>query len=199
MADHSPSERVKKMSEHPLSERQLYFLQMGQVLIEGLVDLDMADYVHECILQLKMKSCPDVVAHVRSEGGSLACGLQIYDEFVHYPGTATCIVNGFAHSAGALIVQGFQKRLSLPHSSFLIHHNKKNDATTLEDWTDERKYKTHVARLRMGRERAIAIWMKRTGKDRQKVVAQCNLDEAMLATEAKKFGLIDAIIEPPSA
>jgi ATP-dependent Clp protease, protease subunit len=176
-----------------LTSIQSQFLKNNEIHILGEVGEETADYVHACMLYLKSVDNPDISIYLRSEGGSIDAGLQIYDEIRHYKGSTTGIVRGYAHSIATVILQACTTRCAMRHSSLLVHNVRLRMMVGDRDFS-EKEVRRYRKEIRAYRRRIDAILIPRTGQSVEKIRAQCDRAESLSAEEALQFGLIDAIL-----
>ncbi len=179
----------------PLQQK---LLERCEVHISGPIDDDMADYVHEAFLHLRAEGNPDVDIYLRSEGGDFVSALHIYDEIRFYQGKTRGILNGFAYSGAAIDLQACTERWSYPHGSLLIHNGKSTDRHPKEDFAHARKRQDIIRRFDLAQRMMYDIFTRRTGKTENAIRILCERNQVMTAEQAKKFGLIDHIMMPPS-
>ena len=141
-------------------------------------------------LQMENKS-QDIHIYINSPGGYVSSGLAIYDtmQFVHCDVATYCI--GQASSMAALLLAGGTKgkRFALPNSRIMIHQPSGGAQGTASDIkiTAEEILKL---KKRMGR-----LISKHTGQPVEKVEKDSDRDYFMSADEAKKYGLVDEVVE----
>jgi ATP-dependent Clp protease protease subunit len=168
-------------------------LDHGIVEISGDIDGDMAMYVREAMLRLTAKGSPAVKVIITSGGGSVSCGLDIYDTLAYYSGEKTGVVQGFAKSMAAIVLQACQKRQSMRHAYLLVHH-----ISTTQVGLDSMRKKAKMARIKKEAEddqvRLYKILGDRTGHTVSEIRRACAKNQSMNAEEALEFGLIDEII-----
>ena len=129
--------------------------------------------------------------YINSPGGSVTAGLAIYDtmQFVSCPVATYCI--GQAASMGAVLLTAGAKgmRHALPNSRIMIHQpwgGAEGKASDIEITAKE------ILRLKEILNRILAD---HAGKDYEDVVRDTDRDFFMSAEEAKKWGLIDKVVE----
>jgi ATP-dependent Clp protease protease subunit len=98
---------------------------------------------------------------------------------------------GQAASMGALLLAGGSKgkRVCLPHSRIMIHQplgGFQGQATDID---------IHAREILLIREKLNTILSKHTGQTLEKIRLDTERDNFMGAVEAKKYGLIDEILE----
>ncbi|MDE2021930.1 MAG: ATP-dependent Clp protease proteolytic subunit [Patescibacteria group bacterium] len=166
------------------------FLEHGEIHIDGDVDEAMAEYVHECFLHLRAAGSPDVKIFIRSNGGEVPCGFHIYDEIRHYAGNTRGIVNGFAYSMAALVLQGCVERLAYPHATFLVHIVRLSGDIT-EDQLTKKGADMLRRELRATTLQAHKILEVHTGLTSLEIKNLMALNKVLTAKEAHKVGLFD--------
>ena len=176
-----------------LSKFQLELLDKGILQLGGSVDEEMAMYVQESLLRLKARGSPAIEVRITSNGGSVSTSLNIYDMLRMYPGEKTGIVEGFARSMAAVVLQACEKRKALKHCKILIHHISKS-SVSLDVVLDETKLRELRADLEKDQARIYTIFSEKTKKNAEDVKAKCAEDTDMTAEEAQSFGLIDEIL-----
>ena len=133
----------------------------------------------------------DIMLYINTPGGSVSAGLAIYDtmNYIRPDVSTTCV--GLAASMGQLLLTGGAdgKRIALPHSKILMHQplgGTQGQATDIEIYTKE---------MLRTKESIFKIICKHTGKTMEQVLKDADRDNYMTAEEAKKYGLIDLILE----
>ncbi|UCF78348.1 MAG: ATP-dependent Clp endopeptidase proteolytic subunit ClpP [Candidatus Eiseniibacteriota bacterium] len=133
----------------------------------------------------------DIHLYIHSPGGLVSAGLAIYDtaQFIK-PDVVTICMGQAASMAAVLLAAGAQgKRSALPHSRIMIHQpmgGSQGQASDLEIYTKE------ILELR---ERVNEILAKHTGQSIEKIRKDSDRNYFMSAEEAKKYGLVDDVIE----
>jgi ATP-dependent Clp protease protease subunit len=133
----------------------------------------------------------DIHIYINSPGGSVTSGLAIYDTMQYL----TCDVNtyciGQAASMGAvLLCAGTKgKRYALPNSNIMIHQvlgGAEGQASDVE---------IRVKHMLNLKNTLNAILARHTGKTVEQVDKDCDRDNFMSAEEAKKYGLVDLVVQ----
>lgn len=132
----------------------------------------------------------DIIMYINSPGGHVTAGLAIYDTMQYVKPDVSTIVMGMAASMGAIICTGGAKgkRFALPNAEIMIHQPL---GGTEGQATDIRIHADHIIRTKNLLNGMLA---KHTGQKIAKVEQDTERDNFMTAEEAKKYGLIDAII-----
>ncbi|KST63686.1 ATP-dependent Clp protease proteolytic subunit [Mastigocoleus testarum] len=133
----------------------------------------------------------DISLYINSPGGVVTSGLAIYDTMQHIKSDVVTICVGLAASMGSfLLAAGTKgKRLALPHSRIMIHQpsgGTRGQATDIEIEAKE------ILRIR---HQLNGIYAQNTGQGIEKIEKDMDRDFFMSAHEAKKYGLIDKVIE----
>ena len=156
------------------------------------VDDNVANVIVAQLLFLQMADPKkDVHFYINSPGGSVSAGLAIYDTMQYM----TCDVNtyciGQAASMGAvLLCAGTKgKRYALPNSNIMIHQVLGGAEGPASDVEIRVK---HMLKLK---QTLNAILSKHTGKPVEQVEKDCDRDNFMSAEDAKKYGLVDLVVQ----
>jgi len=134
----------------------------------------------------------DVMLYVNSPGGIVTSGLAIYDTMQHVKCPVSTICMGQAASMAAILLGAgaAKKRFSLPHARILIHQPLGGFSGQASDIDIQAK---EILRTR---ERLNEIICRHTGQPLEKVRQDTDRDYYMGADEAKKYGLIDEVLQP---
>ena len=129
--------------------------------------------------------------YINSPGGLVTAGLGIYDtmQYINSPVSTLCI--GQASSMGSFLLSAGEKgkRYSLPNSRIMVHQPSagfQGQATDIQ---------IHAKEILSLKERLNKIYSKHTGKSINEISEALERDNFMTAEEAKKFGLIDSVVE----
>lgn len=180
-------EKKEEKKEDGLSEK---FLKTRQILLSGEINKELAQAVNKQLLLLEADNDKPIYIYIDSPGGDVSAGFAIFDliRFVNAP--VYLIGNGLIASAAALILLAVPKerRLGLPHSSYLIHQplsEMRGVATDLQ-----------IQAVEMGKTRALLnkIISEQTGKSIEQVTQDTERDYWLSADEAKEYGLISKVI-----
>lgn len=139
------------------------------------------------------QSDPDAPIHfyINSPGGGIYAGLGIYDimNLVNCPVYTYCV--GLAASMGALLLQAGEKghRHSLPNSRIMIHQPLGGARGQASDVSIQAQEILDLKKT------LNQIMVKHTGQSYDHIEKSTDRDNFLNPTEAKEFGLIDAVIE----
>lgn len=156
------------------------------------IDDDVANAVIAQLLFLSAQdSKEDITLYINSPGGVVSSALAIYDtmHFIKPDVRTTCI--GMAASAASLLLCAGQKgkRTILPHAEVMIHQPLGGMQGQASDIDIHAK---HILKTKSLLNKLLA---KHTGQKVATIEKDTDRDNYMSATEAKKYGLIDKIVQ----
>jgi len=133
----------------------------------------------------------DINFYVNSPGGIVTSGLAVYDTMQYIKPDIATVCIGQAASMGALLLTAGTKgkRYSLPNSRILIHQPMggfQGQASDIEIQAKE------ILRMK---ETLNQILMHHTGKELSQIQNDTDRDFFMSGMEAKKYGIIDHVIQ----
>lgn len=133
----------------------------------------------------------DITFYINSPGGSVTAGLAIYDTMQYVKSDIATLCMGQAASMGALLLAAGTagKRYSLPNSRIMIHQpmgGYQGQATEIDIHAKE------ILRMRDDLNKILAQHTKKTIK---KIKTDTDRDNFMSPVEAKKYGIIDEVLE----
>ena len=166
------------------------------IFLGGPIDDHVANIVIAQLLFLANEDPKkDIQLYINSPGGSVTAGLAIMDTMQFVKPDVSTICVGVAASMGAnLLAAGAKgKRFSLPNSEIMIHQPSggvEGQATDIEITAKQ------ILKLRR---RLNELLAKNTGQKLDKIEMDVERDFFMDASEAKKYGIVDAIITKPVA
>ncbi len=141
-------------------------------------------------LQMENKS-QDINVYINTPGGHVYAGMAIYDtmQFVHCDVATYCI--GQASSMGALLLAAGTKgkRYALPHSRIMMHQPSGGAQGTAADIRIQADEILHLKKT------LTKLFSKHSGQPIDKVAKDSDRDHFMSADEAKKYGLVDEVVE----
>lgn len=140
------------------------------------------------------QSKEDIHFYINSPGGSVTAGLAIYDTMQYIKSDVETICVGMAASMGAVLLGGGAKgkRRALPNSEMLLHQvmgGAQGQASEIEISAK------HIINMKA---RLNKILAHHTGQKLEKIEQDTDRDFYLLAEDAKKYGLIDHIVQPHS-
>lgn len=133
----------------------------------------------------------EMYMYINSLGGSLPCGVAVYD-VVNYVRSGVYTVGlGLAASMASFVLMGGEKRVLLPHARLLLHQPQGGLRGQSSDL---------IATAReLGRWRSlvVSLYAKRTGQDPNVITDHMNRDIFLGGEDAIQFGLVDKIASVP--
>jgi ATP-dependent Clp protease protease subunit len=130
--------------------------------------------------------------YISSPGGSVVSGMAIYDtmQFVKCPVSTVCM--GQAASMGAFLLAGGTKglRYSLPNARIMIHQPSGGAGGTASDIS------IHAKEILRIRDHLNGLLAHHTGQPLATIEKDTDRDFFMSATEARTYGIIDAVMDP---
>jgi len=127
--------------------------------------------------------------YINSPGGSVTCGIGIYDIMRYLNSGITTICMGTAASMASFILAGgtYGRRIALPNSRIMIHQPEGgSDGQATEILSES----SEVARIRR---QVGLIYANRTQQSIERIAQDLDRDQFMSAYEAKEYGLIDFV------
>ena len=162
------------------------------VFLVGPVNDNIASLVIAQLLFLESENPKkEINFYINSPGGLVTAGLGIYDtmQYINSPVSTLCI--GQASSMGSFLLAAGEKgkRFSLPNSRIMVHQPSagfQGQATDIQ---------IHAKEILTLKERLNKIYAKHTGKPVDEISTALERDNFMTADDAKKFGLIDSVVD----
>ncbi|MCP1356374.1 ATP-dependent Clp endopeptidase proteolytic subunit ClpP [Aneurinibacillus migulanus] len=161
------------------------------IFLAGEITDELANSVIAQLLFLQAEDAErDIHLYIHSLGGSISAGMGIYDTMQHVTADVSTLCIGMAASMGAFLLAGGAKgkRLALPNSEIMIHQplgGAKGQAVDID---------ISARRILRIRAHMNSILSKRTGQPLNKIERDTDRDYFLNATEAKEYGIIDAVI-----
>jgi ATP-dependent Clp protease protease subunit len=167
-------------------------LQDRIIFLGGTIDDTLANLIIAQMLFLANQAPDkDIKLYINSPGGSVTAGMAIYDtmQFIKCDVSTICI--GMAASMGAVLLSaGTQgKRLALKNSEIMIHQVMGGMEGQASD------IKIHAERIIKLKAKLNKIIAHHTGKDLATIEKDTDRDYFMSAEEAKKYKLVDKVVE----
>lgn len=162
------------------------------IFASGEVNDTMADLIVAQLLFLESEDPnKDIQLYINSPGGSVSAGFAIYDTMNYIKPDVSTICIGMAASMGAfLLASGAKgKRFALPNSDIMIHQPSGGAQGQASD------IQINAEKILKIRQKLNEILAERTGQDLEKIERDTDRDYWLSSEEAKKYGLIDKVIE----
>lgn len=177
-------ERAYDIYSRLLKERIIF---LGEPIDDAVVNTIIA----QLLFLDAESSTEDIKIYINSPGGSVTSAMALYDSMQHVKADVSTICLGQAASAAAVLLSAGAKgkRLALPNARIMIHQ-------VMGGVEGQQKDVEIQARemLRM-KNQINEIIAKHTGQSLKKIEQDTDRDYFMTPDEAKKYGLIDKIIQ----
>ena len=127
--------------------------------------------------------------YINSPGGSLTCGIAVYDSMNFIEAEVTTICVGTAASVASFVLAGgnLGKRIAFPNSRIMIHQPEGGSQGQASEIVFEA---SEVARIR---QEVAKAYSERTGQSLSQIIRDMDRDQYMSAREAKDYGLVDQV------
>lgn len=165
------------------------------IFLGGPIDDHIANLVIAQLLFLEAEDPEkDIHLYVNSPGGVVTAGMAIYDTMQYLKAPVSTICVGQAASMGAVLLAAGEKgkRYSLPNSRIMIHQplgGFQGQATDIN---------IHAQEILRMRENLNSILAQHTGQKLDKIAADTERDFFMGSDAAKKYGIVDGIVQRKS-
>ena len=129
----------------------------------------------------------DLYVYINSPGGSVTCGIAVYDIINYVNSDVITLCVGTAASMASFILSGGArgKRIAFPHSRIMIHQPEGGSQGQASEVLYESE---EVIRIRR---QVGKIYSYRTGQSLSQISRDMDRDQFMSAREAKEYGLVD--------
>jgi ATP-dependent Clp protease protease subunit len=161
------------------------------IFLGGGIDDNVANLIIAQLLFLANEDAKkDIYLYINSPGGSVTAGLAILDTMNFIKPDVSTICIGMAASMGSHILAAGTKgkRFALPNAEVMIHQPHGGFEGQV---TDIEITARQVIKLK---ERLNEIFAKNTGQKLSQIKSDMERDFYMDSQEAKKYGIIDAVI-----
>ncbi|NCA93949.1 MAG: ATP-dependent Clp endopeptidase proteolytic subunit ClpP [Sphingobacteriia bacterium] len=162
------------------------------IFIGSPIEDGMANAVIAQLLFLESQnSREDIKIYINSPGGVVTSALAIYDTMQYVKPDIQTICVGLAASAASLLLTAGTKgkRMILPNGEVMIHQvmgGARGQATDID---------IHARQILKTKKKLNEIMAKHTGQKIAKIEEDTERDYFMSAQEAKKYGIVDKIIQ----
>lgn len=138
----------------------------------------------------------DIFFYINSPGGSVYDALAVYDTMQYVTNDIQTVGIGVQASAAAFLLSSGAKgkRYALPSSTVMIHQPSSGTRGKVTDQEIDLRESLRIKRL------LEEIMAKNTGQKVERIHEDMERDKWLTASEAKKYGIVDAVINnPPKA
>jgi ATP-dependent Clp protease protease subunit len=160
--------------------------------LTGEVDDYICDLIKAQLMYLEMESDDDITIQINSAGGSVYSGLGLLDVMDYVKPDIVTINTGLAASMAAVILcSGTKgKRKCLKRSRTMIHQ-----PSTYSGYSQATDIEIEAKEINSLKKELYEIISENSGQTYDKVYSDSERDYWLTSTEAKKYGLIDEIIQ----
>ena len=182
--ENNRGERAYDIYSRLLKERVVF---LGEDVNPATANIVIAQLLHLAYEDSKK----DIKLYINSPGGSVYDGLAIIDTMNYIEPDVQTIGIGLQASMGAMLLSAGAKgkRFALPNSRIMIHQPSSGTEGKITDQEIALKEGIYLKKV------LIDMMAKNTGKDAKQIEKDMDRDNWMSAEEAKKYGLIDEVIE----
>lgn len=166
-------------------------LKENIIFMGGPIDDHAANLIIAQLLFLQSEDPKkDVKLYVNSPGGSVTATLAIIDTMNNIKNDVSTVCVGVAASGGAWLLSAGAKgkRFALPNAEIMIHQPLSGTEGQASDIA------IHAEHLLKTKKNLIKIMAKNTGQTESKIEKDVDRDFFMSADEAKKYGIIDKVL-----
>lgn len=138
----------------------------------------------------------DIFLYINSPGGSVYDAFAIFDTMKYVHADVQTVGIGVQASAAAFLLSSGTKgkRFLLPHATVMIHQPSSGTKGKVTDQEIDLREALRVKKL------LEQIMAKNTGQKVERIHEDMERDKWLTAEEAKKYGIVDAVIaNPPKA
>jgi ATP-dependent Clp protease protease subunit len=149
--------------------------------------------VAQLLLLQDLDSKKDIFFYINSPGGSVYDALAIYDTMQYVTNDIQTVGIGVQASAAAFLLSSGTKgkRYILPNSTVMIHQPSSGTRGKVTDQEIDLRESLRIKKLLEG------IMAKNTGQKSERIHQDMERDKWLSADEAKKYGIVDAVISNP--
>ena len=162
------------------------------IFLTGPINSYISSLVSAQLLFLESENnSKEIYLYINSPGGVVTDGLSIYDTMQFIKPTVSTLWIGQAASMGSFLLAAGEKglRMTLPNARIMVHQPSagfQGQATDIE---------IHTKEILATKRRLNEIYSKHTGQSVEIIKDTLERDNFMDAEEAKKFGLVDKVVE----
>lgn len=184
-----PENPMEKMMGGMMFDKK--FIEQRKIFLWGAVDDKSAKDITNRLLYLDaMDPGKEITFYINSPGGGVTSGMVIYDTMKMIKSPVSTVCMGMAASMGSILLSGGEKgkRYIFPHGEVMIHQPSGGGQGTSAD------LEIIAVQILKAKELGAKILAENCGQTYDKVLEDFDRDYWMDATESKKYGIVDAII-----
>ncbi len=149
--------------------------------------------VAQLLLLQEQDAKKDIFFYINSPGGSVYDALAIYDTMQYITNDVQTVGIGVQASAAAFLLSSGTKgkRFALPNATIMIHQPSSGTRGKVTDQEIDLRESLRIKKLLEG------IMASNTGQKPEVIHQDMERDKWLTADEAKKYGIVDAVITTP--
>ena len=185
----APENPMEKMMGGMMFDKK--FIEQRKIFLWGVVDDKSAKDITNRLLYLDaMEPGKEITFYINSPGGMVTSGMVIYDTMKLIKSPVSTVCMGMAASMGSILLSGGEKgkRFIFPHGEVMIHQPSGGGQGTSAD------LEIIAVQILKAKELGAKLLADNCGQSYDKVLEDFDRDYWMNATESKKYGIVDAII-----
>lgn len=162
------------------------------IFLGGQIEDHMSNLIIAQLLFLESEDPDkDIFLYINSPGGVVTSGMAIYDTMQYLKAPVSTICVGQAASMAAVLLAAGRKgkRFALPHARIMIHQPLGGFQGQASDIS------IHAQEILRMREFLNEILARHTGQPKDRIAADTERDYFMDGESAKKYGIIDNMVE----
>ena len=182
-------EKKKDVAADPSLNDRL--MKTRSIMLTGEISKESADVVIRNLLVMDSESSEPITVYINSPGGDVDAGFAIFDTVRFISSPVTMVGMGLVASAAVIVLLAVpaERRIGLPHSSYLIHQpmaSMKGVATDIA---------IHARNMEHCRALTDELIASSCGKSVEEVRKDTERDYWLYSTQAIEYGLISRVIE----
>jgi ATP-dependent Clp protease protease subunit len=192
-------EPEKELPESPVEKMMMgammfdkKFIEQRKLFLWGAVDDKTAKDITNRLLYLEaIDPGKEITFYINSPGGVITSGMVIYDTMKMISSPVSTVCMGMAASMGSILLSGGDKgkRFIYPHGEVMIHQPSGGGQGTSAD------LEIMAVQILKAKQLGAKILADNCGQSYDKVMEDFDRDYWMDASESKKYGIVDEILD----
>mgnify|MGYP001070004318 CR=1 FL=1 len=185
----TPENSIEKMVGGVMFDKK--FIEQRKVFLWGEVNDKSAKDITNRLLYLDATDPgKEITFYINSPGGIITSGMVIYDTMKMISSPVSTICMGMAASMGSILLSGGEKgkRFIYPHGEVMIHQPSGGGQGTSAD------LEIMATQILKAKQLGARLLAENCGQTYEKVMEDFDRDYWMDATESKKYGIVDDIL-----
>ena len=167
------------------------FIEQRKIFLWGEVnDKSAKDITNRLLFLEATEPGKEITFYINSPGGVITSGMVIYDTMQMISSPVSTVCMGMAASMGSILLSGGTKgkRFIFPHGEVMIHQPSGGGQGTSAD------LEIMAVQIQKAKQLGAKILAENCGQTYEKVMEDFDRDYWMDATESKKYGIIDGVL-----